>query len=68
MFMKEFHKRGSLGNGMNCSFITLIPKKKNASSLNEYRPISLIGSIHKILTKVLAKRMKSVLPEVISET
>lgn len=53
---------------MNCSFITLIPKKENASSLNEYRPISLIWSIHKILTKVLAKRMKSVLPEVISET
>lgn len=36
MFMKEFHSKGRLVNGLNCSFITLIPKKENASSLSEY--------------------------------
>ncbi|XP_028107063.1 uncharacterized protein LOC114306090 [Camellia sinensis] len=53
-----FHERGSLANGLNSSFITLIPKKVNATNLNEYRPISLIGSAYKILTKVLASRLK----------
>ncbi|XP_028099646.1 uncharacterized protein LOC114299162 [Camellia sinensis] len=34
MFMKEFHSKGRLVNGLNCSLITLIPKKENASSLS----------------------------------
>lgn len=58
LFMSDFHVRGSLANGLNSSFITLIPKKVNATNLNEYRPISLIGSAYKILTKVLVSRTK----------
>ncbi|XP_028075237.1 uncharacterized protein LOC114277538 [Camellia sinensis] len=54
--------------GMNISFFTLIPKKVNALNLNDYRPISLIGSMYKLLSKVLASRLKPVLPEVINET
>ncbi|XP_028115366.1 uncharacterized protein LOC114313201 [Camellia sinensis] len=38
-----------------------------ATSLNEYRPISLIGSIYKILSKILTNRLKKVLSEIISE-
>lgn len=67
-FMKEFHILGSLSHGMNNSFITLIPKKVNAGKLSDYRPISLIGSMYKILSKVLASRLKPVMSEVISET
>ncbi|XP_028084749.1 uncharacterized protein LOC114285866 [Camellia sinensis] len=68
LFMKEFYSVGRLAYGMNSSFITLIPKKVNALHLNDYRPISLIGSMYKLLSKVLASRLKLVLPEVISET
>ncbi|GMQ01732.1 hypothetical protein CsSME_00048274 [Camellia sinensis var. sinensis] len=67
-FLKEIHSLGRLSHEMNSSFITLIPKKVNAGQLNDYRPISLIGSIYKILSKVLASRLKSVMSEVISET
>ncbi|XP_028063530.1 uncharacterized protein LOC114266796 [Camellia sinensis] len=66
--MEEFHSLDSLANGMNSSFIILILKKVNAVTLNDYRPISLIESIDKILSKVLASRLKPVMPEVISET
>ncbi|RDX80212.1 hypothetical protein CR513_39271, partial [Mucuna pruriens] len=34
--------------------------------LNEYRPISLIGSIYKIIPKVMATRLNLVLGKVIS--
>jgi len=35
--------------------------------LNEYRPISLIGCIYKIVAKVLANRLKNVMPFIIHE-
>ena len=38
---------------------------KDPQSLNEYRPISLIGCIYKILAKVLANRLKKVMSEII---
>ncbi|XP_028061933.1 uncharacterized protein LOC114265350 [Camellia sinensis] len=46
----------------------LIPKVDSPSSLRDYRPISLIGSLYKILAKVLANRMKQVMPRIISES
>lgn len=48
------------------SFIAMILKKSNPQSMLEYRPISLIGSIHQLISKVLASRLKKVLPQVIS--
>ena len=67
-FVNEFHKNGKLVKGINRSFITLIPKKENPKGLAKYRPISLVGSIYKIIAKLLSHMLKSVLPSVISET
>ena len=36
-------------------------------NLNQYRPMSLIGCIYKIVAKVLARRLKKVLPKIIDE-
>lgn len=66
--MNEFHQNGKLVRGINSSFIALIPKNENLSSLGEYRPISLIGSLYKILAKVLSNRIKTVMPRIISDT
>lgn len=49
--LDEFHNNGKLVRGLNSSFIVLIPKKEAAEALNEFRPISLIGCIYKILSK-----------------
>ncbi|XP_071686901.1 uncharacterized protein [Rutidosis leptorrhynchoides] len=46
--------------------MTLIPKKSTPMNLGEYRPISLIGSLYKIIAKVLSKRLQSVIHKVIS--
>jgi len=42
----------------NASFITLVPKRENPSTLNDYRPISLVGCVNKVIDKVLANRLK----------
>ncbi|XP_028090713.1 uncharacterized protein LOC114290913 [Camellia sinensis] len=65
-FMQEFHQNAKLVKGINSSFVALIAKNENPSGLNDYRPISLIGSLYKILAKVLANRIKTVLPRIIS--
>ncbi|XP_028116127.1 uncharacterized protein LOC114313894 [Camellia sinensis] len=66
-FLTKFHENGKLVLRLNNSFITLIPKKENPSDLGDYRPISLVNLVYKILAKVLSKRLKKVMPSMISE-
>ena len=42
---------------LNASFLTLIPKKVDAVEIKDFRPISLVGGIFKIISKVLANRL-----------
>ncbi|GKB58259.1 RNA-directed DNA polymerase, eukaryota, partial [Tanacetum coccineum] len=65
--VKEFFDKGSFPRGCNSSFIALIPKIQDAKFVKNYRPISLIGSIYKIISKVMANRLRLVLPTLISE-
>lgn len=64
--MAEFHCNGKIVKGMNPSFIVLIPKKERCDSLEDYRPISLIGCLYKIISKVLALRLSKVMESIIS--
>nr|GEV47131.1 hypothetical protein [Tanacetum cinerariifolium] len=43
--------------GCNSSFIALIPKVMDAKFVTDFRPISLIGSVYKVVTKILANRL-----------
>jgi len=56
-FLVEFHRIGRLTKGINNPFIALIPKVDSPQRLNDFRSISLVGSMYKILAKVLAKRL-----------
>ena len=58
---------GTLPHPVNHTFITLIPKKKNPSSVSEYRPISLCNVLYNIFSKVLANKLKKLLNSVIIE-
>ncbi|KAL4560381.1 hypothetical protein LXL04_032531 [Taraxacum kok-saghyz] len=66
-FIKHLEIHGSLARGSNSSFIFLLPKVKDPLILGDYRPISLIGSLYKILAKVLANRLKRVIGSVVGE-
>lgn len=52
---------------LNETYIYLILKVKCSQKITESRPISLCNLIYKIISKVLANRLKKILPEVISE-
>lgn len=65
--MTKFHANGRIVKGVNCSFIVLI-LKKNPGYMLDFRPISLIVCIYKVLAKVLANILEKVPGTVISET
>nr|KYP47550.1 Transposon TX1 uncharacterized [Cajanus cajan] len=64
-FVEEFHTNGKLPSGTNSSFIALIPKVADPQELGKFRPISLVGCMYKIIAKILARRLKKVLQDVI---
>jgi len=67
-FLLEFHRNGRLTKGINSTFIALILKVDSPQRLNDFRPISLVGSLYKILAKVLANRLRSVIGSIISDS
>lgn len=64
---KVFYENSSLPSSVHASFITLVPKVRGPSKTQDFRPISLINGIYKIVAKVLAVRHKKVLPSIISK-
>ena len=53
-------------NTMHQAIVTLIPKKGHTNKLKYWRPISLLCNDYKILTKILANILKTILPDIIS--
>ena len=62
----HFHVSGQFEKSLNATFIALIPKKAAAMEIKDFRPISLVRGVYKILAKVLASRLRLVLGEIIS--
>jgi hypothetical protein len=64
----HFLNSGEMDEKINATFIALIPKVQQPESVTEFRPISLCNVIYKLISKVLANRLKVVLPDIISCT
>ena len=65
---QEFYEHGQFEKSMNATFISLIPKKPSAMEVKDFRPISLVGSVYKIISKVLANRLSLVFAKVVSSS
>ncbi|RVW86982.1 Transposon TX1 uncharacterized 149 kDa protein [Vitis vinifera] len=62
-FFREFHEMDRFVKSLNATFLVLVPKKGGAEDLKDFRPISLVGSLY----KVLANSIKKVMGKVISK-
>lgn len=54
--LDEFYYSEEFYEHLN-NFITLIPKKRFSKELKDFRPISLLSSVYKIISKLLASRL-----------
>jgi hypothetical protein len=63
----DFHARGKFVKSINSTFISLIPKIQGAKEVKDFRPISLVSGVYKIISKVLANRMRKVMDKIISK-
>ena len=58
-FFSEFHTSCVFEKSSSAIFVTLIPKNAEAVEVTDFRPISLVNSVYKILAKVLPNHLKS---------
>ena len=62
----SFFSKGFLPKGLNTTILALIPKKDEAMEMRDYRPISCCNVLYKVLSKIIANRLKGTLPQCIS--
>ena len=62
-----FNNELSMSN-INIAWVTLIPKTDNPTSIDEYRPISMVGALYKIISKLLSIRLKEVMSPLVDES
>ena len=63
--VKDFEVNGKWPRGSNVYFLCLIPKVENPQQFAEFRPISPVGCLYKIISKALSLRLKKVISKVI---
>lgn len=66
MAIKSFFEKGFLPKGVNTTILALIPKTTGAKTMKDYRPISLCNVLYKVISKIIANRLKKLLPHFIS--
>ena len=63
---EDFFRLGTFPRSLNSTLLVLIPKKKGAEGLKDFRPISLVGGLYKLLAQVLTNRLKSIVGMLVS--
>jgi hypothetical protein len=65
--VEEARMTGAMYKGMNTTFIELIPKVNGLATFGDFRPIYLCNLCYKIITKIIAKRIRPILSRTLSE-
>ena len=65
--VQSVFKYGFLPKGVNSTILALIPKKLDSLEMKDYRPIACCNVLYKVVLKLLANRLKKLLPRMIQE-
>lgn len=63
--IQSFFVKGFLPKGLNSTILALVPKKEESRVMKDYRPISCCNVLYKVISKLIANRLKGVLPKFI---
>lgn len=61
----HFFSTGILPAATNATILTLVPKFPGASKISEFRPISCLNTVCKLISRLLVKKLKTILPSLI---
>ncbi|KAL1222313.1 putative ribonuclease H protein [Cardamine amara subsp. amara] len=61
----ECFMSGKILKQWNCTAITLVPKKIGVERIRDFRPISCCNVVYKVVSKLLARRLEPLLPDMI---
>jgi len=64
--VEDSRRSNKVLKALNASFIALIPNQENAMTPDGFWPIALCNVVYKIISKVIANRLKPLLPSLIS--
>jgi hypothetical protein len=67
LVVEESNISGKVLSALNSTFFILIPKEERVTNLKNCRPIVLCNVIYKIISKVIALRLKPILLFIISK-
>lgn len=56
-----------LPKGVNSTILPLVPKKVDSLEMKDYRPIACCNVLYKVVSKLLANRLKIILSDIIAE-
>ena len=65
---QDFLKNGIINRICNETYVCLIPKKEGGGCVSDFRLISLVIFLYKVISKALATRLKKVLPSMINDS
>ena len=63
---KDFHEKARFVHSLNSTFIVLVPKIGGVEDIKDFRPISLVNNLYKLIVKVLANRLKKVMSKLVN--
>ena len=64
---KDFFVSDKFVKSLNSTFIAMVPKKEGADDFKDFIPISLVGSLYKLIAKVLANRLKKMMSQLVNK-
>ncbi|XP_015954817.1 uncharacterized protein LOC107479185 [Arachis duranensis] len=64
----DFFRSSSLPRDLNITWVALAPKFVGAKEIKDLRSISMVGCVYKVISNVLVRRMRKVMPGLVGET